>query len=50
MSSQPPVAPNSSSSFALVQSLVSFLEHESDPTIVLDPDYNILAANTAYQR
>ncbi len=33
-----------------VQSLVSFLEHESQPMIVLDPDYNILAANTAYQR
>ena len=35
---------------AQVQSLVSFLEHESQPMIVLDPDYNILAANTAYQR
>jgi transcriptional regulator with PAS, ATPase and Fis domain len=33
-----------------VQSLVSFLEHEPQPMIVLDPDYNILAANTAYQR
>lgn len=33
-----------------VQSLVSFLEHEPDPMIVLDPDYNILAANLAYQR
>jgi transcriptional regulator with PAS, ATPase and Fis domain len=33
-----------------VQSLVSFLEHEADPMIVLDPQYNILAANTAYQR
>ena len=33
-----------------VQALVSFLEHEPDPMIVLDPDYNILAANTAYQR
>lgn len=33
-----------------VQSLVSFLEHEAQPMIVLDPDYNILAANTAYQR
>ena len=30
-----------------VQSLVSFLEHEPNPMIVLDPDYNILAANTA---
>lgn len=33
-----------------VQSLVSFLEHEPQPMIVLDPDYNILAANTAYRR
>jgi len=33
-----------------VQALVSFLEHEAQPLIVLDPDYNILAANTAYQR
>ena len=33
-----------------VQSLVSFLEHEAHPMIVLDSDYNILAANTAYQR
>lgn len=33
-----------------VQALVSYLEHESQPMIVLDPDYNILAANTAYQR
>jgi len=33
-----------------VQALVSFLEHEAQPMIVLDPDYNILAANTAYQR
>jgi transcriptional regulator with PAS, ATPase and Fis domain len=33
-----------------VQALISYLEHESQPMIVLDPDYNILAANTAYQR
>ncbi len=33
-----------------VQALVSYLEHEAQPMIVLDPDYNILAANTAYQR
>ncbi|MGK5081577.1 sigma-54 interaction domain-containing protein [Janthinobacterium sp. HLX7-2] len=33
-----------------VQALVSFLEHEPHPMIVLDSDYNILAANTAYQR
>jgi transcriptional regulator with PAS, ATPase and Fis domain len=33
-----------------VQALVSYLEHEAQPMIVLDTDYNILAANTAYQR
>ncbi|MBW8368399.1 MAG: sigma 54-interacting transcriptional regulator [Arenimonas sp.] len=33
-----------------MQALLSYLEHESQPMIVLDPDYNILAANTAYQR
>jgi transcriptional regulator with PAS, ATPase and Fis domain len=33
-----------------VQALISFLEHEAQPMIVLDTDYNILAANTAYRR
>lgn len=33
-----------------VQALISYLEHESVPMIVLDPAYRILAANTAYQR
>ena len=33
-----------------VQALISFLEHEAEPMIVLDPDYNILAGNTAYRR
>jgi transcriptional regulator with PAS, ATPase and Fis domain len=33
-----------------VQALVSYLEHEAQPMIVLDPGYRILAANTAYQR
>ena len=33
-----------------VQALISFLEHEAQPMIVLDPGYNILAANTAYRR
>lgn len=50
MSSQPPFPAQPSSPSAQVQSLVSFLEHEAHPMIVLDPDYNILAANTAYQR
>jgi transcriptional regulator with PAS, ATPase and Fis domain len=35
---------------AQVQALISFLEHEAQPMIVLDPEYNILAANTAYKR
>lgn len=39
-----------SSSAPMVQSLISFLEHEVQPMIVLDPDYTILAANVAYQR
>jgi transcriptional regulator with PAS, ATPase and Fis domain len=33
-----------------VQTLISFLEHEPQPMIVLDPQYNILAANTSYRR
>lgn len=33
-----------------IQALLSFLEHEAQPMIVLDPNYRILAANTAYQR
>jgi PAS domain-containing protein len=33
-----------------VQALVSYLEHEKQPTIILDTDYNIIAANPAYQR
>jgi len=39
-----------SPSAPMVQSLISFLEHEVQPMIVLDPDYTILAANVAYQR
>jgi len=33
-----------------VQALISYLEHDTTPMIVLDVEYNILAANTAYQR
>ncbi|MDQ9169656.1 sigma 54-interacting transcriptional regulator [Oxalobacteraceae bacterium R-40] len=33
-----------------VQALISYLEQETNPMIVLDPDYNILASNTAYER
>jgi len=39
-----------SPSAPMVQSLISFLEHEVQPMIVLDPEYTILAANVAYQR
>ncbi len=35
---------------APVQALISYLEHEAVPMIVLDTEYNILASNTAYQR
>ena len=44
------VEPPALNSAPQVQALISYLEHESQPMIVLDPDYNILAANTAYQR
>jgi transcriptional regulator with PAS, ATPase and Fis domain len=33
-----------------IDALLSYLEHDPQPMIVLDVDYNILAANTAYQR
>lgn len=33
-----------------VQALVSYLEHEPRPSIVLDIEYNIIGANPAYQR
>lgn len=33
-----------------LRALVSFLEHEAQPMILLDPDYNIIAANAAYNR
>jgi transcriptional regulator with PAS, ATPase and Fis domain len=33
-----------------VQALISYLEHEAQPMIVLDTGYRILAANTAYRR
>ncbi|WP_049782310.1 sigma-54 interaction domain-containing protein [Paraburkholderia xenovorans] len=33
-----------------IAALVSYLEYDPQPSIVLDPDYRILAANTAYQR
>jgi transcriptional regulator with PAS, ATPase and Fis domain len=45
-----PVPTDALRSAPQVQALISFLEHEAQPMIVLDPGYNILAANTAYQR
>ena len=33
-----------------LNALLSFLEHDPAPMMVLDPAYNILAANTAYRR
>ncbi len=50
MSSQSPFPVRPCPNAAQVQSLVSFLEYEPQPMIVLDTEYNILAANTAYQR
>ncbi|MEY4754846.1 MAG: hypothetical protein RJA44_2521, partial [Pseudomonadota bacterium] len=35
---------------APVQVLIAYLEHDALPSMVLDNDYNILAANTAYLR
>lgn len=32
-----------------LDALVSYLEHDTTPTILLDPEYNILSANSAYQ-
>lgn len=47
-----PVAAASAGSYQApdVGALVSYLEHDSQPMIVLDPEYRILASNTAYQR
>jgi len=50
MPTSPIKLPQAMPSGPAVQSLISFLEHEAHPMIVLDPDYNILAANIAYQR
>ncbi|MCO7517301.1 sigma-54-dependent Fis family transcriptional regulator [Pseudomonas guariconensis] len=33
-----------------ILALVSYLEHDVHPSIILDTDYNILAANAAYRR
>ncbi|MDP4300400.1 sigma-54 interaction domain-containing protein [Leptothrix discophora] len=47
---RPPGSPADPRDAPQVQALISFLDHEAQPMIVLDPAYNILAANTAYQR
>ncbi|AJO78084.1 sigma-54-dependent Fis family transcriptional regulator [Pseudomonas sp. MRSN 12121] len=44
-----PQSPNALASAEML-ALMSYLEHDAQPTILLDTDYNILAANTAYQR
>ena len=52
-SSPPPPEPGDPAAWRSapqVQALISYLEHEAQPMIVLDPGYRILAANTAYQR
>ena len=41
---------NSDKLGAQVQALISYLDQEAQPAIVLDTEYNILASNTAYQR
>jgi transcriptional regulator with PAS, ATPase and Fis domain len=57
MKSDPPIAaPDSAPATSAdepapdVSALVAYLEHDPQPMIVLDPQYRILAANTAYQR
>ncbi|HEX7686297.1 MAG TPA: sigma-54-dependent Fis family transcriptional regulator [Burkholderiaceae bacterium] len=46
----PTPPPEPASAAPGVQALISFLEHDPQPAIVLGPDYGILAANTAYRR
>lgn len=41
---------SASASHPTILALVSYLEHDVHPSIVLDTDYNILAANAAYRR
>jgi transcriptional regulator with PAS, ATPase and Fis domain len=45
---QAPLMPQST--LTRIELLVSYLQHDATPMIVLDTDYRILAANTAYQR
>jgi hypothetical protein len=49
MPARPPPPPSPLRALPQVQALISYLEHEPQPMIVLDPDYRILAANTAYR-
>lgn len=50
MSSHSPFPTEPNFPAAQLQSLVSFLEYESQPMIVLDTEHNILAANASYLR
>ncbi|HTH59849.1 MAG TPA: sigma 54-interacting transcriptional regulator [Paraburkholderia sp.] len=49
-SHEPSALPDSADTAPDVGTLVSYLEYDPQPAIVLDPDYQILAANRAYQR
>ena len=42
--------PSSPIAAPAIDSLVNYLEHDAVPTIVMDPDYTILAGNAAYRR
>jgi len=44
------VNPDPAPAPASLQALISYLAHEAEPVIVLDPSYNILGANLAYRR
>lgn len=45
-----PVPPHAPALAPDVRALVAYLEQDPQPTIVVDPDYRILAANGAYRR
>nr|WP_174641849.1 sigma 54-interacting transcriptional regulator [Paraburkholderia ribeironis] len=45
-----PVEPPASHATPDFAALMSYLEHDAQPMIVVDPNYRVLAANTAYQK
>jgi transcriptional regulator with PAS, ATPase and Fis domain len=49
-SADQPAQPPASLTPSRVQALVAYLEHDAQPMLVLDRQYTILAANTAYRR